>query len=66
MKNTLYQLWRESTIIQGLMALGSMGVVLYLYATSQAVPTELLGIVLTILGFYFGSKSQQKQNTKGD
>lgn len=64
MKTTFIELWRESTIIQGLMALGSMGVILYRYALGLPVQSELLGIALTILGFYFGSKSQQIQNNR--
>ncbi len=55
-------MWRESSLIQGMMALGCTGTIGYLYATEKAVPNTLLAIVYLILGYYFGSKTQQRSN----
>lgn len=53
----LLELWRESSLIQGLMALGCIGTVSYMYATGKPVPDTLIAIVSLILGYYFGSKN---------
>jgi uncharacterized membrane protein YfcA len=57
-----YTLFKESTIIQGTIALGALGSMLYLYVSGKHVPPELLGIVMSILGYYFGAKAQQRSN----
>ncbi len=55
-------LWKSSAIIQGSIALVSIGVIAYLYITKASVPDTLVSIVFTILGYYFGTKSQQNAN----
>lgn len=60
MKRTFIDLWYESTIIQGAIALSSVGTVLYLYIVSKPVPDFLLTLIGTIIGFYFGSKVSQR------
>lgn len=53
-------LWKSSALIQGTIALVSVGVISYLYITGSTVPDTLVSIVFTILGYYFGTKAQQK------
>lgn len=60
MKKSFSDLWYESTIIQGAIALSSVGTVLYLYIASKPVPDFLLTLIGTIIGFYFGSKTTQR------
>jgi membrane-bound ClpP family serine protease len=55
----LYELLKSSVLVQGLIALGTLAVILYLYSTGQEPPQTLVNIFLIILGFYFGSKTQQ-------
>lgn len=53
-------LWKSSALIQGTIALVSVGVISYLYITNKTVPDTLVSIVFTILGYYFGTKAQLK------
>lgn len=54
----MWELLRESVIVQALLALVCMAVVCYLAATSQPIPDVLVNALMLILGFYFGSKTQ--------
>jgi len=65
MKNILVDLLRESVLIQATIALASVGVVLYLYAIQRPVPQELISLVMLIVGYYFGSKTQLAIHRKG-
>lgn len=56
---TFWDLLKQSVLVQALIALGTLSVILYLYATNQEVPETLVNIFLLILGYYFGSKMQQ-------
>jgi hypothetical protein len=58
----VYDLFKSSTIIQGTMAIGVTGTIGYLYIRSMNVPDTLISIVMLILGYYFGSKTQQRTN----
>lgn len=60
--NWFYDLLKSSVLVQALIALGTLSVILYLYATNQQVPETLVNVFLIILGFYFGSKTQQAIN----
>ncbi len=54
-----WDLVKESTIVQGLITLGVIGVTCYLWATGQQVPQELWTADGIILGFFFGAKATQ-------
>lgn len=60
MADKLIELWKDSTIIQGTIALATVGVVLYLSIAGKPVPDFLYGLIGTIVGYYFGSKSNQQ------
>jgi len=51
---------RDSTIVQGLITLGVMGVTCYLWATGQPIPDNLWTADGIILGFFFGAKVQNR------
>lgn len=55
---TFWTLFRESVILQAILALMFGGTVCYMFATHQEVPGELLTLLGTIVGYYFGSKTQ--------
>jgi uncharacterized membrane protein YfcA len=55
----IIELWRENSIIQGLIALGATGTAGYMYIIGKDVPESLIGIVGLIVGYYFGSKTAQ-------
>jgi hypothetical protein len=55
--DTFWALFKESVIIQALLALLFSSTVCYLFLTGQPVPGELLTLLGTVVGFYFGSKS---------
>lgn len=59
MTSNLIDLWKSSTIIQGLLALMFGGSVCYLAITGQDLPDVLIGMLGTIIGFYFGTKKAQ-------
>ena len=52
-----WALFKESVIIQAVLALLFSSTVCYLFLTAQPVPGELLALLGTVVGFYFGSKS---------
>lgn len=62
MRATFTELFLSSAIIQGVMALGAVGAVIFLAVTGREVPEVLNMIVMAIIGFYFGSKIQQRAN----
>ena len=57
-------LFKASAIIQGIMAVGATFTMGYLFVTGKQVPDTLITLVMLILGYYFGSKTQQKLNTE--
>ena len=56
----LIELLRDSTLIQGSITLVCICGIVYLWVTGKPVSDNLLGIVLLIIGYYFGSKTQQR------
>lgn len=58
----LLDLWKSSAIIQGTIALVLTVTVCYMYAEQKPVPVELVGILTLIIGYYFGTKTQQYRN----
>lgn len=58
MATRLVQNWRSSDVIQGVMALLSLGAIVYLAVTGKPIPDVLVGVVMAIIGFYFGTKER--------
>lgn len=60
MAATLTELWRSSALIQGCMALASIGAIVYLAVADKPIPDVLVGVVMAIIGYYFGTKEKIK------
>jgi uncharacterized membrane protein YfcA len=60
--DTFWALFRESVIIQAILALLFAATVCTLYLKGQSVPGELLALLGTVIGYYFGSKTQSAIN----
>lgn len=56
---TLYDLFKSSAVVQALIALGTIATLCYLFVTTGDAPKELITIAALILGYYFGTKTQQ-------
>jgi uncharacterized membrane protein YfcA len=56
---TFWTLLAESVIIQGLLALSTVGAIIGLLFLDKEVPKELWALAGIIIGFYFGAKTQQ-------
>jgi len=54
-----WQLLQESVIVQALITLALVATTCYLVATGREVPESLSTSLMLVLGFYFGSKTQQ-------
>jgi putative Mn2+ efflux pump MntP len=54
------ELLRDSTIVQGGITLICVLTICYLWSTGQAVDNQLITIVMLIIGYYFGTKTQQR------
>jgi len=61
MRKQIIDLWKSSALIQGTMALSGFGVVCYLSAVGRPVPEILAALVGTIIGYYFGTKTTQRE-----
>lgn len=59
MSDKLIDLLKTSTILQALMTISLLGVMSYKLIVNEPIPDILTNAFLVILGFYFGSKSQQ-------
>lgn len=55
-----WELVERSVVIQGVVTLGTLGVACYLWATVGVLPDGLQNILLVIVAFWMGSKSQQE------
>jgi len=60
--NKFWELFRESVIVQASVTLLVVCTWVALLLTDRNVPPELSGVVMLILGFYFGSKTQARIN----
>ena len=60
MKQTFYELFKTSAVIQGIMALASLGAVIYMEVSGQDVAELLVGVLMVTVGFYFGTKNRQQ------
>ena len=58
---TAADLWRSSALIQGALALMFGASVCYLAIAGRDIPGILVGILGTIIGFYFGTKKTTKE-----
>jgi uncharacterized membrane protein YfcA len=56
---TFWDLFAESVIIQGILALVTVGAIIGLLFMGREVPKELWALAGIIIGFYFGAKTQQ-------
>lgn len=56
MRKQIVDLWRSSALIQGTLALMFGGTICYLAIAERDMPGILLGILGTIIGYYFGTK----------
>jgi len=57
----VYELFRTSALISGIIALSIIAAVGYLAVSGQEIPDTLSALATTIIGFYFGQKSMQRQ-----
>lgn len=53
-----WTLLEKSTIVSGAIALGVTGAVVYLAVAGLPIPDLLGNVALIIIGFFFGSKTQ--------
>lgn len=65
MKNTLYDLFKSSTLMQGILSVAVVGAYIFLLVTGAEVPETLVVSVGLVLGFFFGSKLALAQAPKG-
>lgn len=54
------EMWRESSLIQGILTLTIVLVWLGLVIANAVIPDQLNMVVSLVIGYYFGSKSQQQ------
>ncbi len=59
-----WELMEESVIVQASLSLGLGGAVIYLAVTGQPVPDLLSAMFGTVMGFWFGTKTQQLVHKK--
>jgi uncharacterized membrane protein YfcA len=60
-----FDLLRESVIVQAILTVGIWAVISYLYIKSLPIPDGLMFAGTTVLGYYFGSKTQNIINKRG-
>ena len=56
-----WELFEQSVIIQGILAIAFSGAIIYLYCTGKEVPQELVALVSLILGYFFGAKTMHAE-----
>ena len=54
-------LWKSSSLIQGIMALAAMSAIIYLAIAAQPIPDVLIGALMAIIGYYFCTKEHIKE-----
>jgi hypothetical protein len=57
-------LLQESVLIQGVTTLTLVGTLAYMYINEMSVPQDLINVLLLVLGFYFGGKTQHNHNKR--
>lgn len=58
MREKVLDLWKTSALVQGIMALAVTLTICYMEATGRETSPVLVGLVATIVGFYFGAKNR--------
>lgn len=58
---TIGDLWRSSALIQGIMALTGFFTICYLQIVGRPIGEILGTLVGAIVGYYFGTKTTQKE-----
>jgi len=53
-----WKLLAESVLIQGALALIFAGTISYMYIIGKDVPDSLVQLLMLIIGFYFGARTQ--------
>jgi hypothetical protein len=61
MMKEFWRLLEESVIIQSVVTLVIIGVIGYMVMTGQSMPKEFWAIAGSVIGFWFGSKSQMAE-----
>jgi len=56
-----WELFEQSVIIQGILALAFSGAIIFMYCTGKEVPQELVALVSLILGYFFGAKTSHAE-----
>lgn len=56
-----WQLFRESTILSGFITVLCIGSLVYLAVSGRPIPDVLVNICLTVVAFFFGSKTTRNQ-----
>jgi uncharacterized membrane protein AbrB (regulator of aidB expression) len=56
----IINLFKDSYIIRGLLALALTGVVVYMWINQIPLPDRLLEVWLLVLGYYFGVLTEKK------
>jgi len=59
----LWRLLRESVLVQSVVTLILVCSVVWCVLTNRDVPDELWNLLLLVVGFWFGSKSQYQANS---
>lgn len=60
-----WKLFKESVIIQGIVTFLIVLTVCLMYLLYHTIPNDLLNMAILILGFWFGSKTQNILNRGG-
>lgn len=62
LKVALVNLIQDKTIVQGGVALVIVFTICYMYINQIPVPEVLVGVLLLVLGYYFGGKVEKYTN----
>lgn len=65
MGDKIVELLRESTLVQATIALVLLVAIVYMYVSDKNVPEPLVNFFALVLGYYFGTKAQQKISASG-
>lgn len=66
MKQTLVDLFKSSTLMQGILSVAVVGAYIFLLVSGNPVPETLVVSVGLVLGFFFGSKLALAQAPDGE
>ncbi len=62
---TLKEMLFESVLVQGVITVSVIGLYGYMLVSGQEVPETLIGLVGTVVGFFFGGKFSQNMAKLG-